>query len=136
LAIYSKYLGDIELPEKELNAYEFKPKPVKINVDWMAFLEMPHPDLKKEPRPHKRTIEEVTISFYGWDALGTKYNLIKTLNIEHFGCYIYDDDIFRAIKKSLVGSNIVRFDVERDNFMGAPNWQDICNKPVHDSVDY
>jgi hypothetical protein len=58
------------------------------------------------------------------------------LNIEHFGRYIYDDDIFRAIKKSLVGSNIVRFDVERDNFMGAPNWQDICNKPVHDSVDY
>jgi len=78
----------------------------------------------------------VTINFIGYDKLNIKYNLSKTMEVELYKGFAWDNDIHKAIQKSIKGTSIVKYEIKRDNFMGAPIWEDICDIPVVNSIDY
>ena len=61
----------------------------------------------------------VTINFIGYDKLNIKYNLSKTMEVELYKGFVWDNDIHKAIQKSIKGTSIVKYEIKRDNFIGA-----------------
>ena len=114
--------------------------PTTLKVDWNVLYEdMKHMNKPVKSKAPKSLYKEVTINFFGYDRLGTKYKLTKTfvMNV-HSKSYPYVSDyaIADEINKSLRNSEIIRWDADDDGprDFGGPNWD--CSVRVLDTVDY
>ena len=122
-------MGD--LGNIELTAYEMKVEPKTINVNWSK---LPQTEGFKYKPPKRRKVvleEPVTVTFDAYDKNGVKYNMTKAFMLESFHGTFEDDQIFRAIKDSFRGTEIIGIDFEHKDFInGTPIWEYYCNKPV------
>lgn len=120
-------LGNIEL---KLSDYEMKVEPKTINVSWSKLSKVS--GIKRNPpKPRKAVLEPVTVTFDAFDRNGVKYKMTKTFMLESFHGTFEDDQIFRAIRNSLKGTEIIGIDFEhKDCINGTPIWEDYCDKPV------
>lgn len=120
-------LGNIEL---NMSAYEMKIEPRTINVSWSKLSQIG--GLKyTPPKPRKIVLEPVTVNFDAYDRNGVKYKMTKTFMLESYHGTFEDEQIFRAIKDSFKGTDIIGIDFEHKDWInGTPIWEDYCDKPV------